>query len=348
VKAHIAIVGAGIAGAATAFHLRRLGVGPVILIEKESSPGQHATGRNAAILRQRVADPELRPLMAGGANAIRGGQYCRFHKTGGVVLPNGDATDRPLTEASDYFPPATGRGLWCADDGVIDVAGLLETYLRGQHVLCDTIVSGWTSDSVNGLCLRTSAGEINTDVLVNAAGPWAGQIGQLPLTPKNRHLFTTPPIDGVDRDWPYVWDDHHGLYFRPESGGLLLCPCDEDDRKPGDYRIDHDIQIRLAHLLASSQPQLASVRIRRVWTGQRTFAADRRFVIGWDARYQGVFHVAGLGGHGVTASYAVGELAATMIAAGPRADVSNPFDPGRLPEARQQFFANPRSASIEQ
>lgn len=346
-KTHIAIVGAGIAGAATAFHLRRLGVGPVVLIEKESSPGQHATGRNAAILRERVADLELQPLVSGGAGAIRGGQYCRFNQTGGVILSNGVETHDPVTDASNHFPPAAGRGIWCADDGVIDVAGLLETYLRGQNVLCDTTVQGWTSGSVDGLCLRTSAGEIKAGVLVNAAGPWAGQIGHLPLSPKNRHLFTTPPIDGVDRDWPYVWDDQHGLYFRPESGGLLLCPCDEDDRQPGDYRVNHEVQIRLATLLAQSQPRLADVRIRRVWTGQRTFAADRRFVIGWDARYKCVFHVAGLGGHGVTASYAVGELAARMIASGPNAADSNPFDPGRLIETRPSSNAGNRRISVE-
>lgn len=335
------------AGAATAFHLRRLGVGPVVLIEKESSPGQHATGRNAAILRQRVADPELQRLVADGATAIRSGEYCRFHQTGGIILNNGAAAGCEVTDASNHFPPAKGRGVWCADDGVIDVAGLLETYLRGQNVLCDTVVNGWTSSSVDGLRLLTSAGEIKTHVLVNAAGPWAGQIGQLPLTPKNRHLFTTPPIDAIDRDWPYVWDDHHGLYFRPESGGLLLCPCDEDDRKPGDYRVDHDVQIRLADLLAQSQPKLADVQIRRVWTGQRTFAADRRFVIGWDARYQGIFHVAGLGGHGVSASYAVGEMAATMIASESNANDSNPFDPSRLLRTGLPSTANEWSATIE-
>lgn len=329
-KTHVAIIGAGIAGAATAFHLRRLGVGPVILIEKESSPGQHASGRNAAILRERVNDPQLQPLMTGGANAIRCGRYCAFRQTGGMILGNPPHHHESVAEVSSQFPQAVGRGTWCADDGVIDVAGLLETYLRGQNVLCDTTVTGWMFNSTSGLTILTRSGEINADIVVNAAGPWAGPMGRLPLRPLNRHLYVTPTIESVDRDWPYVWDDASGLYFRPESGGLLLCPCDESERKPGDYRVDHDVQNRLAILLAETQPKLADVRIRRVWTGQRTFAHDRRFVIGWDGRYRGVFHVAGLGGHGVSASYAVGELAADMIATGQDSVGDQPFDPDRL------------------
>jgi glycine/D-amino acid oxidase-like deaminating enzyme len=166
-------------------------------------------------------------------------------------------------------------------------------------------------------------------------------VGRLDLTPLNRHLFLTPAMPEIDPNAPYVWDIQHGLYFRPESGGLLLCPCDESHRTPGDYRVDPDVHDRLAKLLATHQPQLASVAVRQVWTGQRTFAPDRKFVIGFDPRCNRLFHVAALGGHGVTTSFAVGKLAAEQLAAGIPAQ-DNPFDPARLaPTDLQTAHRNP-------
>jgi glycine/D-amino acid oxidase-like deaminating enzyme len=165
--------------------------------------------------------------------------------------------------------------------------------------------------------------------LVNAAGPWAGELGGLPLAPLNRHLLLTPTMPQIDHGWPFVWDLEHGVYFRPEGDGLLLCPCDEERRASGDYRVNHTVFERLAGLLARRQPRLAEVSIRTCWTGQRTFSADRKFVIGFDPRCAALFHVAGLGGHGVTTSFAVGQFAAQQLAVGEPA-VDNPFDPGRL------------------
>jgi len=65
------IVGAGFAGAATAYHLARRGITDILLLEQESIPGFHSSGRNAAMLRQCVAEPELTRLARQGAEFIR-------------------------------------------------------------------------------------------------------------------------------------------------------------------------------------------------------------------------------------------------------------------------------------
>lgn len=342
------IVGAGLAGGATAFQLRRLAQGAsappprVIIVEKEAVPGAHSSGRNAAIVRRDIEDHAVADLVRRGADILARGELAEFRNTGSFIIGPGGVA------AADYVPVATGRGRWCPEDGVIDVAGLLAGYLRDQEVRYSTEVLGWEDDPAapaepaapySGparpgasppLRVRTTGGPLTTRVLVNAAGAWAAGLGGLSLTPTNRHLFVTPPMNTIEAHWPFVWDVAAGLYFRPESGGLLLCACDETPAAPGEYDEDPRVAIRLGRLLGDLQPGLGALRIMRTWVGQRTFAADRRFVVGYDPRDRRIFHVAALGGHGVTASPAVGRLAAEMLLSPDEPRAPNPFAPDRL------------------
>ena len=332
VDVDILIVGAGLAGAATGYHLGRRANRGVLIVEREPLPGMHSSGRNAAIVREHGVDEVLTPLMSEGCAVLRRGELARFERRGLMLLGIGDRDVRA------HFPPARGAGRWCPDDGTVDVAGLLQRYLAELDVQYNTEVTCWVRDGAR-LRVTTNRGEIDCGLLVNGAGPWAGVLGNLPLTPMNRHLFTTPPMDWVDRDWPCVWDTQVGLYFRPESGGLLLSGCDETPAEPGDYREDSDELERLAEKLSASQPGLCDLSLRSTWVGQRVFAADRRFVIGFDPRDDCVFHVAGLGGHGVAASYSVGRLAAETIL-GERSRAGKPFSAARL--LKPDLSQNPR------
>ncbi|MCP4248345.1 MAG: FAD-binding oxidoreductase [bacterium] len=334
------VIGAGLAGAATAYQLRRRLVGAgdagtgrrILVVEKEMQPGAHSSGRNAAQIRRQNDDPDVAELTRRGADVMATGELAEFRRTGSVLVGLGD------DDATAHFRPACGRGLWCPDDGIIDVAALLESYLRGQEVLYGVEVRSWDEPDPIGagagrsLRVRTDRGEINAGVVINAAGAWAGTLGRLPLTPMNRHLFVTPPMEGIDPDWPFVWDVVNGYYLRPESGGLLLCACDEHSAPPGQYDEDPAVALRLEELIHRHQPGLGELRIMRTWVGQRTFAPDRRFVIGFDARDRRVFHVAGLGGNGVATSLAIGALAADMLL-GSHKPGPNPFDPARLVSA---------------
>lgn len=316
------IVGAGIAGAVTAHHLLRRGRRSVLILEQESMPGMHSTGRNAAIVRDVLVQASIESLMTHGADFLRSGEYARYEPTGLMLL---DVGDEPI---DGRFPPARGAGTWIPTGGVIDVAGLLEAYLRGVEVQFETRLIGWERRA-DALHVNTSRGEITCRRLVNAAGPWAGKLGGLPLQPLNRTIYMTPSMDNIDPHWACVLHAKQGLYFRPESGGLILCPCDERPAEPGDYHEDPEMLMELAEKLERLQPGLSDVSIRSGWVGQRTFAPDRDFVIGHDPRDSCVFHVAGLGGHGVTASWAVGDLAARMLIDGPEGN-PGPYSPARL------------------
>ncbi|UCG32080.1 MAG: FAD-binding oxidoreductase [Phycisphaerales bacterium] len=321
-RADILIVGAGIAGAATAYHLQRSGRFSVLIVEKEETAGGHSTGRNAALIREHVENPRLQELTTESAEFLRTGELASYDRSGLIALGLGDE------DLSKYVPICQGKGLWYPKDGVLDVSGLLQSYLAGQEVRYRTEVTAWRHVG-RELHVSTNRGEIVCDVLVNAAGPWAGRLGNLPLTPKNRHIFVTAPLDWVDQRWPFVWDALNEYYFRPESGGLLLCPCDETPAEPGAYTEDPARLEELADKIMTHQPGLGDLPIMRSWVGQRTFAQDDDFVIGFDPRDEHVFHVAALGGHGITASYAVGRLAAELIA-DPAADRTNPFSPKRM------------------
>ncbi len=315
----ILIVGAGMAGAATAYHLAKRCDLSVLIVEQEETAGVHSSGRNAAIIREHADEPALQRLLSDGAQFLRQGKLADYEQRGLMVMGRGD------DDVRKYFTRARGSGLWCPQDGTVDVASLLQSYLTGQEVRYETSVNDWT-DQQDHLKVSTNQGTITCRLLVNAAGPWAGRLGNLPLTPLKRHLFVTAPIDWLDPEGPSVWDGAAGFYFRPESGGLLLSCCDETAAEPGDYSEDPEVLLELAEKVETHQPGLGELAIARQWVGQRTFAPDRLFVIGFDPRNDKVFHVGGLGGHGVTSSFAVGRMAASLItgAAPPGAELLSP------------------------
>jgi len=306
------IVGAGLAGATTAYHLRAAGMRDVVILEREAVADVHASGRNAAMLRTAMDDPRLQALADESTARLRAGDLAPFHVTGGFLLGAGDEA------AAAHLPWARGRGRFVATDGVMDVAALLQRFLHGAEVRYGCAVQGFEARA-DGIHVETTTGPLRADVLVNAAGAWAGTLGGLPLTPRARTLFVSAVDPMIDPAWPFLWDLEHHYYLRPESGGWLLCPCDERDGEPGVYVEDEEVLLDLGRKLRTHQPGLGDLRIARSWVGQRTFAPDRLPILGFDPVTPGLFHVAGLGGHGVTLSWAIGRLAATALLAGPHA-----------------------------
>ena len=345
------IIGAGFAGAATAYHLARRGVKDILILEQERVAGVHSSGRNASMVRQVVPEPTLMPLTREGAAFVRNlpvdwPSPVSFQQNGSLLLASGEGWKKLSRDAEiarqigievefwsqeraiEHVPVLRGAdfegAVWCPTDGVIDIHALLSGYLKAAASLGAQIRYGC---SVQGVDVRdgcvhgvlTADGDIRTEAVINAAGPWAGMVGKLsgavevPLRPCRRHLFITAPVPWVDPKWPFIWDDAHGVYFRPDSGGLLLCPCDQEEMAPGIPPTDNSVVELLAEKIKHSFPGISDVAIRKSWAGFRTLSADGRFVIGWDPKVRGFFWVAGLGGHGVTTSSSVGSLAASLI-----------------------------------
>jgi D-arginine dehydrogenase len=342
------IVGAGFAGAATAWALARRGLGPGVILEQEETYGFHASGRNAAILRLVESDPVIRTL------ATRSAAHIRQLETPGAPLLGipggltlGGAGVRHELEAeyegtrldpalrTEILTAAAARSrfplldavafdlaVFCPTEAIVDIHALLTLYLRqardagfALHTRCrvrEVVVEG---GRVTGV--ETDRGRVMADLVVDASGAWAGTLGRaaaLPLRPMRRHLFVTGSPAGGHGNSPFAWIEDASFYFRPEGEGLLFSPCDETPMAAGDPPTDPAAADLLAEKLAGHAPAFIDLPVRRSWACLRTFAPDRRPFVGADAGVPGLFHLSGLGGFGMGTSAAVGELAASLIA----------------------------------
>jgi D-arginine dehydrogenase len=351
-EAPLVIIGGGFAGASTAYHLaRRHAAAGVVILEREPVCGAHASGKNAALLRQIADDDDTTILTA------RGGAFLRQPPagfaptplatlTGSILTADRDADlDTLVTRARAHDIPCervdraaiTARwpqlaelrvagGVHVPTDGVIDVGAALAGYLDGARrggvsIVTDCELLAVTPPDRDGVVhLQTSRGPIATRTLVCAAGAWAGVVGaragsDAQFTAIKRHLFITQPPPSPAGE-PFVW--HLGaepFYVRREGAGLLLSHCDSRAVPPADVVADDGAADALAERIRRAAPGLAGLQVKRAWACLRTFAPDHRMRIGWDRERSWLYWVAALGGHGATASAAVGERAATDLTA---------------------------------
>ena len=368
------IIGAGVAGAATAYQLSRRGLRDIVILEQEEFAGYHSSGRGAAMIRQIVPDRETAALTREGARFLAGvgAEWADpeiFRRRGSLLLSGAATRDQLLGDVETARQAGLDVELWepsqvesrveatrgstfeCAaftpSDGTVDARRLLEGFLgeaqaAGVRVFYSHPVEKIRTDASRRVTsVKAGNLEISTPRVINAAGAWASRIGELAgaspvsLVPHRRHLLRSTAVAKaelerpVDPEWPFVWNLGDEAYFRPDAGGLLVCACDHTRASPCDAQPEPDSRRPLEDKLGRVFPALRGLEIERCWAGHRTFAADERFVVGPDPLVSGFYWVAGLGGHGVTTSAAVGALAAATIL-DPERDGGNPFSPKRF------------------
>lgn len=343
------VVGGGIAGASAGYFLAAFG--SVTVLEMEAALGYHSTGRSAALFSEYYGNSVVRALTAASREFYlapppgftqplltpRGvlalcphGAEERFAQ----VLATGLTAPTPVREltageASRYCPAV--RPQWFSRAMLkpaamdIDVDALHQGFLRGirardGHVLRSAKVRslsrcgpgrGWRAD--------TDAGEFRAECVVNAAGAWADEIAGLAgvrrigLTPRRRTAAVVAPPTEVDVGrWPMVTDVTETFYVKPESGQLLISPCDATPTPPCDARPD-DLDVAVAIDRVRAATTLATRHVRRAWAGLRSAVRDDTPVVGEAPDAAGFCWLAGLSGYGVQTAPAVGRLAAALV-----------------------------------
>lgn len=350
-RAETLIIGGGVAGLATAWHLGQAGRGEgVVLVEREPQLASHSSALNAAMLRCLCADPISTGIAARSARFLldppegfcdvplvddRGlvlaaapemaAELSVWVKGHGAELNVEEISRARLRALAPSFESEIAAAYLFPDEGRIDIAALLAGFTRGarQHgvqIRRQTPVESLLVEDGRVVGARLESGErVLAETTVIAAGGWAAELGRragsrVALRPTRRHLMVTEVDRDVDAGGPIVWrlgDDE--FYCRPESGGMLLCSCEIHDVDPDRCLPDPEIRGAIAEKVTRFLPSLAEAGVAHFWCGIRTLTDDGRFAIGPDPDRGGLFWVAGLGGAGMSCSAELGRIASDLL-----------------------------------
>ena len=343
----VVVIGAGMAGASAAAEIARNR--RVVLLERESQPGYHSTGRSAALFSETYGNAVVRALTRasreflyappqgfvehplvrtrGSLHIARNDQIAALNAF--FALPDVAAQARLVDAKEAKRLCALLRDGYAAaailepDAADVDVHALHQGFLRqfrarGGVLVTDAGVMALQRTPM-GWGVRTAAGEFGAPVVVNAAGAWADEVaslaglGQLGITPNRRTALLVDPPAGIDVDaLPNTIDIEEQFYFKPDAGKLFLSPADETPSEPCDAQPDEmDVAVAIDRVQQAADIDIRVVR--RKWAGLRSFAPDRSPVIGYDERAKGFFWLAGQGGYGIQTAPAAGVLVAALV-----------------------------------
>ena len=343
------IIGSGIAGASAAARLA--GRARVGLFEREGAHGYHTTGRSAALWSALYGNDPIRALTVGsrafydnppagfteapllkprGCLYFAGpDQLSRLDEIAGGASALGIETRRLGSAEAVALCPVLRADLVAGalhelDAMDIDVNALHQGFLRQCKALGGDIRTGAEVVALDeapggGWIARLADGQkVTAGVVINAAGAWADAVARMAgipcvdLRPLNRTAFLLETPQRVDAAaWPAMIEADEAFYFKPESGRILVSPCDETPSAPCDAWPD---DFTIAECVERLQ-EWADIPVRRIlrsWAGLRSFVADRTPVIGFEPGFDGFFWLAGQGGYGVQTAPAAGRTAAAL------------------------------------
>jgi sarcosine oxidase subunit beta len=350
-SADVVIVGGGVIGASTAYHLAKRGAGRVVLLERNEYFGAESTAKCAGGVRAHF-DTEINCLFSKISLPLferfeaETGYTADYRKIGYLFVLtrepdvaafrrqtdmhlrlgirtewlDGDEVRRRL--AMMAFPDALA-GLFGPDDGLADNGSVVQGYVAaasrlGAKSMTGVEVVGLKVESGRMAGVTTSQGTIATRTVVNAAGAWAGLVGRMagldvPVQPVRRQLFTTTSTPEIPSDWMFVVDFARALYFHREGPGLLSGMSRADEPAAFNQTVDEDWELRHLEAAAERLPLLEQVGIARRWAGLYEVTPDHHPILGPSKDLPGFFLNTGYSGHGFMHAPAAGLLLAEEI-----------------------------------
>ena len=371
--ADIIIIGGGVMGASAAYHLAKRGAKNIVLLEKESHFGTGATGRCAGGVRYQFSTEINVTLSIHSLPMIERfkeelGQDPGYHKYGYLLV----ATNENIVKEFEHNVAMQNRlgvqtellsgdevrkrlpmmrfddalaGTFHHLDGTADPNSLVMGYVNaaqkmGVTALTGADVIGITVSGGEVRSVKTNLGEIETRLVLNAAGPWSGLVGamagvHLPITPLRRQMFTTNPLREVPEDFPFVIDFAQSLYFHREGEGLLVGMSNPNEKPGFDQNVDEDFELVNLESAIERMPLLEKASRASHWAGLYEITPDAHPIYGV-TDVKGFLLCTGFSGHGFMHGPISGKLMSELILDGKfsSVDVSmldlKRFEEGRL------------------
>lgn len=365
-KADAVVVGGGVMGASTAYHLARKGAGDVVLLEREPFLGQMSTGQCAGGIRHQFSSEINIRLSTESIRMMErfpeelgqdvGLKFCGYV----FILTRQD--DLPAfreavslqhrlgihtrwlepDDVAEIVPELNLDGVLAGTvydrDGLADPSGVVQGYATGARREGVTIATGCEvtdvlteGDRVAGV--ETSQGRIAAPVVVDSCGAWAPQLGKMvgvdiPIQPVRRQVVVTAPMPDLRPDFPFAIFFADSLYFHPEGEGILTGKSNNEET--AGYKMDVDRDWEAVHMAEAVErfPRLGDAGFLTHWAGLYEVTPDAHPILGSVPRVEGFYVMAGFSGHGFMHGPAAGLLMAEEIVDGRAHTVD--IDPFRI------------------
>ena len=365
--ADVVIIGAGVIGCSTAYHVARAGITDVVVVEMDQV-GSGSSSKSASMLSLQFGADEVSARMAKYSYA----RYMQFEEEIGVpvdfkrigwlslatqesaedllrsarILQSLDIRTDILTpeEVKQRYPEIhtddVVLGTWGPDDGPFDPHMIMWGYANRAREMG---VKLYQNVRATGIRVRkgqvkgvvTDKGLVATRTVVNAGGPWAIGIGrwigvEIPIVNLARSIVVTGPFPGIPSTRPFVEDVTAGWYFRPEGPGILMgMGASPTDELEIPFRME--VVEQMIDAAAHRVPTLMNASFLTGWTGARPVTPDDRPILGPVPSVDGFILNCGWGGKGIIQAPIAGRLVAEQISDGCASTMDiSPFGIGRF------------------
>jgi len=367
-RARAVVVGGGVGGCSILYWLTRLGWDDVLLVERADLTSG-STFHSAGLVGQLRSSLSLTKMMMESVDLYRSlesevGLETGWREVGSLRLASSEERMEEIArqagwaktfglplelvsarEAQELFPPMATDGVlgaaYLPTDGYIDPSQLTFALAegarrRGAEIATGTRVTAVRTERGRVVGVETDQGAIETEIVVNAGGMYAREIGALagvvvPIVPMAHEYLVTKP-SGLPLDMPTMRDPSLLVYFRPESGGLIMGGYERNcapwglDGIPADFnsRLLEEDWPRFEELMENALvrvPTLAEMEVVKLINGPEAFTPDGEFILG-PSDVRGLWVAAGFCAHGLAGAGGMGKLVVEWIVEGmPSLDV---------------------------
>jgi sarcosine oxidase subunit beta len=351
-RADALIIGGGVIGASLAYHLTLRGLRPVVF--DRGLLGSGNTGRSAGGIRAQFtteiniklslysiafyerfreilgADAEFHQVgylfLAVTSQQLRHFQErVQFQKKFGVevslLTPGEVAAGWPFLRTDDVMGATYSAKDGFAGPYEVTIAFANAARQRGAVFHEQAEVAAIMAEGGRVRGLKTALGEFSSDVVVAACGPAVPAIVkplgvEVPVVPYRRHLFMTETFPEIPEKIPFIIDSGTGLYFRKETGGIMLGMVDKADPPTFDMNVDDGYLEKLVEAALSRVPLLERANILNGWAGLYDTTPDHHAIVGGVDEVKGLYLAVGFSGHGFMHSPAIGASLSERIVDG--------------------------------